>query len=154
MSSRSFRVASMLCLMCLCLALVPACSSGGKADSSSSASMGVVNTHCPMMSDHEVDPTVEGVEYHGYKVGFCCAGCINGWNNKSDADKQAYIDAQLKGNMGAVGEAKGDCHGEGAATCPVTGEAAPATLGSEGGSCCPESGGCPEGSCMPESKNG
>lgn len=56
------------------------------------ASMGIVNSKCPMMPDHPAT-TKTVVDYKGQKVGLCCAGCIKGWNGLSDADKAAKLQA-------------------------------------------------------------
>ena len=54
-----------------------------------------VNTQCPMMGS-EIDP--ENVpesltrEFHGRKIGFCCAGCPAGWDTLSDEQKQVKLD--------------------------------------------------------------
>ncbi|MCE7973852.1 MAG: hypothetical protein DYG92_05915 [Leptolyngbya sp. PLA1] len=60
--------------------------------SSQSASMGVVNSKCPIVPSH-ASTTKTVVEFKGQKVGLCCAGCIAKWNALSDADKQARLDA-------------------------------------------------------------
>ena len=47
-----------------------------------------INTHCPVMPDHPIDPAVT-VSYQGQSVGFCCDGCIAAWNGLSDAERSA-----------------------------------------------------------------
>jgi hypothetical protein len=81
--------------------------------------MGVVNDTCPVMPEHAVDPEGPTAEYHGTKIGFCCAGCPEKWDAMTDAEKEAYIKAEMaevrdetsgEVNMGVIN-----------ATCPVMG---------------------------------
>ena len=41
-------------------------------------------------SGDPVDPAA-AVEYHGHKIGFCCNGCVGGWEKKTDEEKQAIV---------------------------------------------------------------
>jgi len=60
--------------------------------SSQSASMGIVNSKCPIVPSHPAtNKTI--VEFKGQHVGLCCAGCVGKWNALSDADKQTRLDA-------------------------------------------------------------
>ncbi|MBS0196782.1 MAG: hypothetical protein JSR77_08495 [Planctomycetes bacterium] len=57
-----------------------------KAAAPKQASMGVVNTKCPIMPSHPA--TAKSVkEFNGQKVGFCCEGCYKKWDAMSDAEK-------------------------------------------------------------------
>lgn len=138
--TRSLLRSGFLACLAVCAIGLSACSSTDK-NTSETASMGVINTHCPLMSDHEIDPSVTPAEYKGHKIGFCCSGCTNGWNKMTDEQKDAFVSKSLsKANMGAVsGAAKSDCSGgscsESAGSCSgeSAGEASP---GAVGGSCC------------------
>jgi hypothetical protein len=83
-------------LVCVAGLALAACSGGNKdakADSGQSprqANMGVVNTKCPVVPSHTLDPNVTR-EFQGKKVAFCCAGCIPAWDKLSDADKAAAL---------------------------------------------------------------
>lgn len=49
-----------------------------------------VNDTCPIGKEPvEADGGV--AEYKGEKVGFCCPGCKAGWEEMSEADKDAFI---------------------------------------------------------------
>lgn len=61
--------------------------SDAHASSGQSASMGVVNAHCPMQPGSAVNPNAPTAEWQGKKVGFCCPGCANAWSKLSDAQK-------------------------------------------------------------------
>jgi len=54
------------------------------------ASMGVVNSKCPVMPAHAAG-TKTTADYNGKKVGFCCPGCVPKWDAMSDADKAAAL---------------------------------------------------------------
>ena len=63
-----------------------------QAADTKAVSMGAVNSACPISGRN-----VEGgplVDYNGAQVGLCCNGCVNGWDKKSDADKQAFLNSQ------------------------------------------------------------
>lgn len=79
---------------CLFLGLA-GCESADKTEAAAPASMGVVNSTCPIMAGRPVkSDTTTYVEYNGVKVGFCCTGCDTKWENLSDADKKAFIKQQ------------------------------------------------------------
>ena len=63
------------------------------------ASVGVVNTVCPIMGGkvdpNKIDPKLV-VAYKDAKVGFCCGGCIPKWNKLSDAEKDKKLTALAK----------------------------------------------------------
>ena len=50
-----------------------------------------INASCPIMPDHAVSADGGTVEYKGDTIGFCCEGCIDGWNEMSDDEKAAYV---------------------------------------------------------------
>lgn len=56
----------------------------------SAASMGLMNSKCPLMPEHAADKTVTA-DYKGGKVGFCCKGCVGKWSAMSDAQKDAAL---------------------------------------------------------------
>lgn len=66
-------------------------------DSANAVSMGAVNSVCPIMPSHSVNPnTSEYAMYNGHKIGFCCGGCINTWENKTAAEKDAFLAQYVK----------------------------------------------------------
>lgn len=74
----------------LAMSLLAGCAknaSDGQASSGANASMGVVNTKCPMRPSSAVNPDGPTAEWNGQKVGFCCAGCANAWSKLDDAQK-------------------------------------------------------------------
>ncbi|MCL4209415.1 MAG: hypothetical protein HRU76_10580 [Phycisphaeraceae bacterium] len=139
--TRSLLRSGLFACLAACALGLSACSSGDKA-TNETASMGVINSHCPMMAEHEVDTAVTPAEYKGHKIGFCCSGCLNGWNKMTTEQKDAFVSKSLsKANMGAVGGAssKSGCSGgscsESAGSC--SGESkSQASPGAVGGSCC------------------
>lgn len=56
------------------------------------ASMGVMNTKCPIVPDHKASSDVL-VDFQGQKVALCCKGCLSSWNKLSDAEKAAKVAA-------------------------------------------------------------
>jgi outer membrane lipoprotein SlyB len=56
------------------------------------ASMGVVNSKCPMMLSHPSTAKTT-CDYNGQKVGFCCGDCVAGWNKLTDAQKAEKLAA-------------------------------------------------------------
>ena len=55
---------------------------------------GVINTVCPLQGD----PVTEGlvVEYKGHMIGLCCDGCMTGWPDLTDAQKDEALATALK----------------------------------------------------------
>ncbi|MCB1282568.1 MAG: hypothetical protein KDB18_13680, partial [Salinibacterium sp.] len=74
---RNFSLLAVVLVVCLA-----AC--GGEKDKPTTVQ--TVNTHCPLMQEHEVDPEIT-VDYQGKKVGFCCPKCIPKWEALSDEEK-------------------------------------------------------------------
>lgn len=61
------------------------------------AGVSVLNTHCPVHSEHAVDPDVT-TSYGGKTIGFCCGGCKSAWEGEmTDAEKMAFVQ-ELGGN--------------------------------------------------------
>ena len=121
MRSKMMQIVGVLCLCSTLVLALSGCSSTGTTEKSgdSGVSMGVVNDTCPVMTNNAVDPAVATADYNGQKVGFCCPGCESKWAAKTDAEKQAFIDAEVaehhgdasdQVNMGVIN-----------ATCPVRG---------------------------------
>lgn len=66
-------------------------------DSANAVSMGAVNTVCPVMPTHKVNPnTTDYAMYNGHKIGFCCGGCNNTWEKMSETEKQAFLAQYVK----------------------------------------------------------
>ncbi|MCA9296126.1 MAG: hypothetical protein KC983_06400 [Phycisphaerales bacterium] len=70
-----------------------ATSQASMMDGSGEVAMGAINDTCPIMPSHEIDPAVTVQTANGETIAFCCAGCINAWNKKSDAERAAYVAA-------------------------------------------------------------
>ena len=51
---------------------------------------------CPMTGEKVGDKPGGTVEFAGYKVNFCCAGCPTAFAKLSDAEKTTKIEAALK----------------------------------------------------------
>jgi hypothetical protein len=64
------------------------------AASDAAVAMGMVNRTCPI-SGKALTETSPTVEYDGYKVGLCCAGCTKPWSDKTAAEKSKYVADQL-----------------------------------------------------------
>ena len=58
------------------------------------ASEVAINDSCPIMDGHSIAKGVTTV-YEGTTIGFCCPGCIDKFNGKSDEEKAAIV-AKLK----------------------------------------------------------
>ena len=83
---------------CLVLAALVSCAMALGACHSeqkkTAASMGFVNTKCPMKGEELGEDgwdRVQSVDYKGKKYGFCCGGCAKKFNALSDADKDKKI---------------------------------------------------------------
>lgn len=80
----------------LALAAILACGMAGFAGGCASesktneANMAIVNTHCPIQNDAKVNPGVTTM-WKGQKVAFCCPGCIDEWDKKTDDQKAAAL---------------------------------------------------------------
>lgn len=60
-----------------------------------------VNVYCAVMHDDPVDPSVKPASWKGQSVGFCCEDCIERWEKKSPAEKDASLQAAVaKGRPG------------------------------------------------------
>jgi hypothetical protein len=86
---RNRTFASILVALCLS-ALIAGCKTDEAAKSD--AAMGAINDTCPV-TQQAVDPNAPTVVYNGSTIGFCCPGCIAGWNKMSDEQKKAYVRA-------------------------------------------------------------
>jgi hypothetical protein len=115
------RKLNLLALLAVAAFVLTACESDQKTDDNGDdVSMGALNSACPI-SGNPVDPDAPTVTYKGNTIGFCCAGCVNGWKKMSDADKQAFV-TKYSVEPGAVSNsAKGECTTPCGATCPETG---------------------------------
>lgn len=54
------------------------------------ASAGPVNTMCPI-GGHDVNASIGTVVHKGQEVAFCCEGCLEGWEDMSDADRDEAV---------------------------------------------------------------
>jgi hypothetical protein len=72
-------------------AVLVGCDSTQKT-SDSTVSMGVVNSTCPFSGRSTDGGPVE--DYNGTKVGLCCNGCVDAWNDMPDEKKKAYVAKQ------------------------------------------------------------
>jgi len=80
--------------------------------------MNAVNDVCPVMGG-VVDPHTPTVMWRGYKIGFCCPGCDQGWNDKTEEEKDTFLtkfvpDWREKDRSRATGRPIND-------VCPVMG---------------------------------
>ncbi|MBN1436819.1 MAG: hypothetical protein JW936_07070 [Sedimentisphaerales bacterium] len=70
---------------------VPASSSSAGSESESA----FINTRCPIMPQHAIDPesvTEDRVrEYHGQRVAFCCSQCVERWDQITDEEKDELL---------------------------------------------------------------
>ena len=65
------------------------------SETAAEAEMGVLNKHCPMMPDHEIDEDAT-MTYNGYTIGFCCDGCVDKFDAWSTEKKDAFVTESLK----------------------------------------------------------
>ena len=95
MRSRIPRILGSVCVATV-LSCIVACETTQETSTTMPAevSMGMVNANCPIMGG-AVDEGA-AAEYKGNKVGFCCPGCINKWNEMSESDKDAFIAKNMK----------------------------------------------------------
>lgn len=71
--------------------LVTGCSSPEKAGSSGDEpAMAMLNDQCPIMGK-EVDEDSLSLSYGGHRIGFCCPGCVNRWEEMSAIDRDAFV---------------------------------------------------------------
>ncbi|MFA6044556.1 MAG: hypothetical protein WC718_06195 [Phycisphaerales bacterium] len=82
------RIAATVILACGVAAFAGGCASETKT---SDANMGIVNRHCPIQPEDPVNPAVN-TTWKGQKVGFCCPGCIDEWDRKTDDQKAAALE--------------------------------------------------------------
>lgn len=54
-----------------------------------------VNSYCAVMHEDPVDPSVAPATWKGQSVGFCCEDCIERWEKKSPAEKDASLQAAI-----------------------------------------------------------
>ena len=81
------RIASIL----ITAAVLVGCDSTQKT-TNSTVSMGAVNSTCPFSGKSTAGGPVE--DYNGTKVGLCCNGCVDAWNDMPDEKKKAYVASQ------------------------------------------------------------
>ncbi|MFG0284723.1 MAG: hypothetical protein ACF8R7_09915 [Phycisphaerales bacterium JB039] len=91
-----------------------------------------INATCPV-SGNPIDAAAGTVEYGGHAIGFCCPGCVAGFQGWDEAKKNEFVRVSLASQ---TNQPEGDDHqeGEGAGeigttsgpytllTCPVSGE--------------------------------
>jgi hypothetical protein len=71
--------------------LVIGCSSPEKAASSGDEpAMAMLNDQCPIMGK-QVDEGSPSLSYGGHRIGFCCKGCVNRWEEMSAVDRDAFV---------------------------------------------------------------
>lgn len=91
------KTATMFALAFAAAALV-GCKGADKTDAPASpgakASMGIVNTKCPMMLSHPAKESVV-VDFKGQKVGMCCKRCLPAWNKLNDEQKAEKLKAAM-----------------------------------------------------------
>ncbi len=63
----------------------------------------IANTHCPIMTDIELDRHTEipeGLtrEWNGKTIGFCCGSCPPAWDELSDEEKQEKLEGIIADN--------------------------------------------------------
>lgn len=101
-----------LCAVSIASLLLAGC---GEVSSSleSSAGAAMINTVCPIMGGEAKSDVA--VDWNGKKVGFCCAPCIEEWNELSDTERTAKLESAAKGDADhAHGDADhGHEHSEG-----------------------------------------
>lgn len=101
---------SFLSLMFLALAV--GCSEQADPNAGSSTEQAIaspVNPYCPI-TDSPVASDVT-TEWGGKTIGFCCADCIPTWDELSEEQKQAKLDAAMQPNAESAGHG-GHQHGE------------------------------------------
>ncbi|MAY74488.1 MAG: hypothetical protein CMJ31_07265 [Phycisphaerae bacterium] len=69
-------------------------SNGANATASNELAVQPVNEVCPI-GGHDVVPSVGTVSYMGKEVGFCCEGCLDGWQAMTPAEKDAALAAAM-----------------------------------------------------------
>ena len=72
------------------ISLVGGCAS--QPQSSVAGNAGVVNSKCPIEPEDPINPKVT-TDWKGKKVAFCCPGCIDEWDRKTDDQKAAALEA-------------------------------------------------------------
>jgi hypothetical protein len=70
--------------------LLGACASEKAAPAAPAASMGVINTTCPI-SGEALEGKYPSVQFQGKKVGFCCNKCIAKFEKLDDTAKAADV---------------------------------------------------------------
>ena len=87
-------------VLALAAAALVGCKGADKKDapaadaSGAKASMGIVNTKCPMMLSHAAGTKVV-VDFKGQQVGMCCKGCLPAWNKLNDEQKAEKLKAAM-----------------------------------------------------------
>ena len=99
-------------LSLLLMALAVGCSEPADPDAGSATDQAVassVNPNCPITGS----PVASDVttERGGKTIGFCCADCIPTWDELSEEQKQAKLDAAMQPNAESDGHG-GHQHGE------------------------------------------
>lgn len=68
-----------------CFAVMAGCQSSPRND------LGLMNSRCPMKPDCPLREKVAVIDYKGGKVGFCCKGCIEEWNQMTPAQQETRL---------------------------------------------------------------
>lgn len=96
MTSRTLSIAATA--LAIGIVALAGCETTESDDMSSSAttqtSMGMVNDTCPI-SGKAVPEGAPTRQYHGYTIGFCCAGCPGQWDKWSDEKKSEYLSSAM-----------------------------------------------------------
>ena len=71
-----------------------ACETGEHSEASPAI---FVNDTCPIGGE-PVEADGGSASYKGSTVGFCCPGCKSGWDDMSEAEKDAFITKAKAGN--------------------------------------------------------
>ncbi len=69
----------------------------GIDDDADAQTAGFVNANCPIAGG-AIDVSAGAADFGGHKVGFCCPGCEDGWNEMADSDKKDFVAKALTSN--------------------------------------------------------
>ena len=80
-----------------CKSTCAACDAGKDMDHHDASPAMFVNDTCPIGGE-AVEADGGSADYKGSTVGFCCPGCKGGWEDMSEADKDAFVAKAKKGD--------------------------------------------------------
>ena len=83
-------------IACLFVVFALAACKGTDPATQPSGQAEIVNTMCPIMPTHPIDAEGDTAMVGDHKVGFCCSGCVDKFNEWPESKKTQFVEDMMK----------------------------------------------------------